>query len=238
MTLAVVGNPRTPCTALGDDEDIVPDGQCACMKRYVHTYDPRITFQYRCIVVPKTGYQQPPQGETAEPSVQDRDKSICDNCRTCDPLNCIKTYSLTETDSGSVSGTIGFSIELTKQINVALAGKVGIRTTAEFSAGYTSTTTVSVTRSIECGGVIPPCRLNIYTIEQLGIPVHARQPLTHAWQYRWKLPYQDWSGWTTYKSCNQTVGWATLSGQRACGTRCVGITQQCGPCPECHPTPR
>lgn len=219
-----------------EDGDLVPDDQCVCSRAPMLIVE-GLLYETRCRMAVKGGAVSAFGNEEQERKIRDTTHVSCNNCAGCTPLDCHQTLSLTRTDQGSVSGTASFSVELGAQINCNLAGAAHISTTSEFRNGYTSTTTVSVTVEVQAGSVQPPCHWNEITLTQYATPVHTRQPLTHMWEVRTRMPGQEWSDWRPQNTCRQTIANAHLHGERAIHHGVENKAKDCGPCPECEPSP-
>ncbi len=90
----------------------------------------------------------------------------CNNCVGCAPMRCLTRVTVTDTDSVSVSGTATLSIERRAEVNHALAGRVGVAVSSEFSAGLTSTSTITRSTGVECGSAnIPKCDHEKYYVD-------------------------------------------------------------------------
>ncbi len=214
-------------------DDRVPDGECACSPHMV-LVGRGTSVQYECRWFLMGGAELT---LNADPAVSDRRTLDCDNCgEPCNELHCIQSLCVTRTDSGSVSGTGGFSVQLTSEINTLLAGRIEIETTAEFTAGYTSTTEVSTEYCIECGSdSIQPCTATRYALESYRADRQARAPLGHRWYVRTRPYGGDWSEWQERNQCYGAAGYAAINGSKGSTSGCVAKRLKCGPCEVCHP---
>lgn len=210
----------------------VVSGPCACAAGTV-LIDGECSAEFEC-----RWYCMADQAEvTSSGERKDREKATldCDNCDDCETMRCVESLCVTETDSGSVSGTAAFSAALKGDINLALAGTIGIETTTEFEIGLTTTTTVSKERCIECGGpAISACAHVKYHICAFGTPHTAQVPLGHQWYVRVTCPGDTDPQWVEHNKCLTPKGSATITGEVGTHSGCEAHQIPCPSCP-CEP---
>ncbi len=219
--------------AFGENASFIPNGECTCLQQLV-LVNPGTQVQFQC-----AAYRMGPAELmlAGENQVSEVDELSCNNCaEPCNAMHCVQSLCVTKTDSGSVSGTGGFSVALKSEINTVLAGAVEIETTAEFTVGYTSTTEISSEYCVECGAdSIQPCTGTVYRLYSYRAERDARVPLGHLWYVRIKRPGEDWTEWQVDNGCAGVAGYATIDGFKGSAAGCVATPIHCGLCEVCHP---
>ncbi len=156
--------------------------------------------------------------------------SCTSNCCELPPMYCVHTLSLAETETGTVSGAASFSTGFQGHINCLLAGGIQIQSEAQFNAGYTNSTTVSVTRSVACGSTsFPSCLRVDYHMILKQSERSARTPLYHTWYAShdcWGSPPSEWMLVTFCE--NNPNGWAAITGFKSASSFCNEELVGCG----------
>ncbi len=163
----------------------------------------------------------------------------CDNCwNPCSDLNCIIGGELSETDSGEVSSTATYAIELSAEVNATLAAAIGIEATAEFTNGQTNSTSVTRTFTMTCEATAPRCRRIEMTLDVYSAPRVAWRPIEHVW-YASLCPggLTSCSSYRALNSCG-TVGHARIDGAKGYRGECAARDVKCAPdAPPCKCEP-
>ncbi len=214
-----------------DDYSFIPNSECSCQHGLVWV-NPDTLVNFQCAV-----FRQGPAELTKEgdPKPADVRTLTCNNCpEPCNAMHCVQSLCVTRVDSGSVSGTASFSLALKAELNTILAAQAEIETTAEFTAGYTSTTEVSTEYCIECGSdAIQPCTGTEYRLYSYEAERDARAPLGHTWFVRIKPWGEPWSEWRPLNTCYGVAEYATIDGFKGTTSGCEATPISCGPCKVC-----
>lgn len=213
-------------------EEQVPNSQCPCVPP-VGEVPWHCTVQTRCIFT-GPGRFIPATDEWPPPYATQHDTLTCDNCNNCaTTMDCFQSLCVTTTDEAQVSYSGSFSLGAKATINALLAGGIEISTTAEFSAGNTSTTSVSVEHCVQCGASnIPACAGAYFELKALEQNRSGRLELF----YRWDIRTDCWLGgsedWHPHVDCAEPA-YASIAGSKGLDSGCVGRDIECGYCRPC-----